>query len=150
MAVDFDEGQKLLDGDKLFEDYQDFFGDILEIGRRYKIMNPEKMRTEYGKLVYLLQDMVNPAIEENLEFSCMQKVKTVWDFLEERDALEVLDDELVAPATMEIIDDGTMSRNKIQEKIKIKEKSVEVLAEKVLLLKKNNLSMKAGKFQMKK
>jgi hypothetical protein len=27
-----------------------------------KIMNPEKMRSEYGKLVYLMQDALNPEI----------------------------------------------------------------------------------------
>ena len=38
-----------------FKEHQAFFRTVLEVGRRYKVMNPEKMRGEYGKLVYLLQ-----------------------------------------------------------------------------------------------
>ncbi len=46
-------------------------------------MNPEKMRTEYGKLVYLLQDSCLPHVRELLEFDCVRPVKTVraWRIL---------------------------------------------------------------------
>ena len=37
-------------------DYAEFFETIFEVSRRYKILNPEKLRDVYGKLVYLLQD----------------------------------------------------------------------------------------------
>lgn len=33
-------------------------------------MNPEKMRTDYGKLIYLLQDSELPEIQNLMEFSC--------------------------------------------------------------------------------
>jgi hypothetical protein len=37
---------------------------VLEVGRRYKITNPEKMRSTYGKLIFLMQDA-----EADLPFS---------------------------------------------------------------------------------
>ena len=33
-----------------------FIRRIFEVGRRYKLMNPERMRTEYGKMMHILQD----------------------------------------------------------------------------------------------
>jgi len=42
---------------------------MFEVGRRYKIMSPEKMRATYGKLVYLLQDSQIPEVQEMLTFS---------------------------------------------------------------------------------
>lgn len=50
---DFKKGQELF-ANKSFEDNEEFFQMIFEIGRRHKVMNPEKMRDAYGKLMYLL------------------------------------------------------------------------------------------------
>ena len=46
-------GEALLAGKQL-EDNVGLFADIFEIGRRYKIMNPGKMRDTYGKLMFIL------------------------------------------------------------------------------------------------
>lgn len=52
---------------------------VFEVGRRYKILNPERMREAYGKLMYVLQDSNLPVIKELLQFSCIKPVRTVWD-----------------------------------------------------------------------
>lgn len=89
-------------------------------------MNPEKMRTEYGKLVYLLQDAVSPSVRPHLAFSCKGRVETVYKFLEQHDGLALLDDKLIDVATREILA-GKKSRSQIDIEIKRKEKAVEKL-----------------------
>lgn len=53
LGCDYKRGQELF-ADRSYEDNEEFFQTIFEIGRRHKIMNPEKMRSAYGKLMYLL------------------------------------------------------------------------------------------------
>ena len=55
-------GQTVLE-EKNFAQFEDIIKDMLEIARRYKITNPEKLRSEYGKLIMLMQDAVSPDIE---------------------------------------------------------------------------------------
>ena len=57
------------------------FKTIDSIGR-HKIMNPDKMRNTYGKLVYLLQDSQIPEVKEMLNFNCVSSIKTVYSVLE--------------------------------------------------------------------
>ena len=52
VAMDFKIGQDLI-ADKDFKENAAFFQMMFEIGRRHKVMNPDRMRTEYGKLVYM-------------------------------------------------------------------------------------------------
>lgn len=54
LAADYKQGQELFH-DRDFEANAEFYQGIFELGRRHKIMNPEKLRTTYGKLIYLLQ-----------------------------------------------------------------------------------------------
>ena len=54
LATDYKQGQELFQ-DRDFKKNETFFQQLFELGRRYKIMNPDKMRSTYGKLIYLLQ-----------------------------------------------------------------------------------------------
>ena len=97
-ACDYSAGQKLL-GDDEYAEYETFFRQMFEIARRHKIMNPEKMRTEYGKLVYLLQDAVSPSVKPHLGFSVNGPIETVYKFLEDRGGLGLLKDKVIEKAT---------------------------------------------------
>ena len=79
-------------------------------------MNPEKLRGSYGKMLYMLQDAITPGVREHLEFSAMRPVKTVYELLERKDALRVLQDPHVCTATAEILPAGK-SRAQIRRKL---------------------------------
>lgn len=98
-------------------------------------MNPDKMRSEYGKLVYLLMDAADPSIKALLEFDAIRPLKTVYSLLEERGGLAMLSDPLMARATQEIVSMGR-SRYDIQKDIKDKERSRDVLARRFVILLK--------------
>ena len=102
----------------------------LEISRRYKITNPEKMRSEYGKLVYLMQDAVSQDVKPLLGIDVNKPVKTVYSILEERGALSMLEDPLLGTATQEILPDNGKSRSMIQMEIQRKNKAVKNLTAK--------------------
>lgn len=98
IANDFRQGRRLVQ-DKQFKDNEEFFRQVFEIGRRYKIMNPERMRNNYGKMIYLLQDANLREIRNYLGFSCVAPIKTVASLLHERHALEMLRDTRCVVAT---------------------------------------------------
>lgn len=54
LSADYKQGQELFQ-DRDFAANEEFYQQIFELGRRHKIMNPDKMRATYGKLMYLLQ-----------------------------------------------------------------------------------------------
>eukprot|EP00842_Homolaphlyctis_polyrhiza_P003835 jgi/Hompol1/4452/HPOL_000214-RA len=128
LAADYKVGQELFQ-DRDFATNAEFFQDIFELGRRHKIMNPEKMRGTYGKLVYMLQDSQIPEVKDMLQFSCVKPIKSVYSILEARNSLGVLQDDLIHAATMEIVSEGK-SRYQIQSEIKQKERAIEILARK--------------------
>jgi len=128
VASDYKQGQKLIQN-RSFVDNASFFQDCFEVGRRHKVMNPEKMRGEYGKLVYLLMDSQLPEVQQLLEFQCVRPLRTVYAFLLEKGAAHLLDDELVPVATMEILAEGK-PRALVQREIKEKERAREAVARK--------------------
>lgn len=126
-------GQALIE-DKNFEDNADWYKNIFEIGRRYKIMNPERMRATFGKLCYMVMDSRLPEIESHMEFNLYKPIKTVHAFLSSKPedggrALGVFDDELIIYATAEISPIGK-SRMQVQREIKTKEFAIEKLSSK--------------------
>ena len=126
VASDYRAGQKLI-VDKEFKDNEAFFQRVFEIGRRHKVMNPEKMRSEYGKLVYLLQDSQSMEMQELLDFRLVKPLNTVDAFLRERGGEALLRDALMETATAEIMHEG-LARHEVQRMIKKKEKAREVIA----------------------
>jgi Protein of unknown function (DUF2009) len=126
VASDYNAGQQLLVG-RDFASNEDFFQQAFEVARRHKIANPEKMRSTYGKLLFLLQDSASNEVSRMLDFSCFQPLLTVGSYLEKKNAIDVLDDPLVWTATQEIIPHGK-TRSAIQRLIAEKERAVAVLA----------------------
>ncbi|CDO69564.1 hypothetical protein BN946_scf184759.g4 [Trametes cinnabarina] len=128
LSADYKHGQALFQ-DRDFKSNEKFYQDIFELGRRHKIMNPDKMRSTYGKLIYILQDSQTPEVKDLLGFTCVKPIKTVHTVLEEHDALDLLRDDLVSVATKEIYSEGRTRRD-VQRDIKAKERAIETLASK--------------------
>lgn len=126
LSADYKLGQELFK-DRDFESNSEFYQQVFELGRRHKIMNPDKMRTTYGKLIYLLQDSQSPEVKDLLGFSCVKPIKTVYTVLEEGGALEILRDDLITVATKEIYSEGR-NRREVQREIKSKERAIEHLS----------------------
>jgi len=128
VAVDYDEGRRVAQ-DREFADRGKFLRRCFEVARRYKILNPEKMRSEYGQLVYLLQDAASiDELKDALGMDLSAPVRTVYSLLRDRGGLPLLDDPLVRDATQEVLPDPGKSRAAIQQAIKRKEHAVKLLA----------------------
>ena len=128
-ASNYDEGQKVL-ADRNFLPYESLLQNMLEIARRYKITNPEKMRSEYGKLVFLIQDAVSVDTKPLVGVDINIPVKTVYALLETCGGLALLEDPHIATATEEILPGKSKNRSNIQLEIKRKERAAEVICNK--------------------
>ncbi|KAL5637634.1 hypothetical protein ACGC1H_004149 [Rhizoctonia solani] len=129
LAADYKTGQELFEG-RDFAANEDWFARVFEIGRRHKVMNPDKMRETYGKLIYLLMDAQSPDVSDLLGFSPVVPLVTVYSTLEDHGALAVLEDPRLEVATKEIISPPGASgrvRAEVQRNIRAKERAVEAL-----------------------
>lgn len=128
-AMNYEDGQRVLE-DRNFGSYEEVLQNTLEIARRYKITNPEKMRSEYGKLVYLMQDAVSADTKPLLGVDINTPVRTVYMLLEQKGGLALLDDPAIGTATAEVLPDKSKNRSQIQLEIKRKERAAEQLSTK--------------------
>ncbi|CAG8586668.1 3199_t:CDS:10 [Ambispora leptoticha] len=126
IAHDYKKGQELI-ADHTFKENEDFFKMIFEIGRRHKVMNPEKMRDVYGKLMYMLMDSTIDDVQQTLGLNIIEPIKNVHRFLSDRNCIELIHDEQVITATKEISADGK-SRDQVQREIREKERAIEYLS----------------------
>ena len=115
--------------DRDFSKHKDFFVKIFEIARRYKILNPEKMRDSYVKMMYLLQDLVRPEVAELVGFDVNSEVATVHSKLTGKNRVSMLADPWIETATAEIIPRGK-SKYRVQDEIREKESAIKRLCAK--------------------
>jgi hypothetical protein len=96
MSNNLSQGESILIGRSL-DDNVPLFADLFEIGRRYKIMNPNKMRGTYGKMMYLLMD-VRDAKNNLSQHKFVKDILTVRLFCRQKGCEEILEDPLLAAA----------------------------------------------------
>lgn len=87
------------------------------------------MRSNYGKLMYMLMDSVIPEVEDYLGFSCVIPIKTVYDFLKSRESVEVLHDDNIVLATREISSE-MKTREQIDAEVQRKQYAIQAICEK--------------------
>ena len=90
-------GQDLIQ-DRALSDNEQLFASIFEVGRRHKVMNPDKMRSTYGKLMFMLQDTQAYEIQSSIGFQCVRTIVTVHTELEQLGAEALLDEEELVDA----------------------------------------------------
>lgn len=125
VANNFDVARRPL-MERSFAENQHFFRMLFEIGRRYKILNPDKLRGSYGKLIHMLQDSVKAEVVRAIEFECVAPVRTVASLVQQKKkGTELMRDPLLAVATREIYSE---SKTRAEVDAETREKS-EAVAE---------------------
>ena len=93
VCSDLKKGEKLVGKGLESRQAEAFLSTVFEVGRRHKIMNPAKMRSSYGKLMYMLQDGMGREGRESIGGVQLWKpLNMVHTFLQERNAIGLLRD----------------------------------------------------------
>ena len=82
-----------------FKQNESFIQHVYDVGRRYKVCNPDKMRSSYGKLIHVLMDAQTRDIQSQTGLKLVVPLRTVYTFLSSKDALGLLQNPLLAAAT---------------------------------------------------
>lgn len=113
-----------------FAENKHFFRAVFEIGRRYKVLNPDKLRGSYGKLIHMLQDSVKDEVASAVGFECVAPVKTVAGMVQQKQkGLELLQDPLLLTATREIYE-GNKTRADVAAEVMEKNEALAELKRK--------------------
>eukprot|EP00760_Papus_ankaliazontas_P034420 PhM_4_TR7180/c0_g1_i1/m.29963 len=121
------DGLALLSEPRL-ERHQSVLQQLFEFTRRYKILNPDLMRTDYAKVLYLLQDSVIPENKEELGFDLVSDIHTVRSYLERKRIASLLDDELLPLCSTPV--PRIRDRTQLNKALRYKELAVQKLVAK--------------------
>lgn len=92
-SLNLDYGSQLVkEKEKDFEPYAKEIISCIEASRRYKIMNPDLLRTDYVKFLYMLQDAARQLVKELIGYDITSPILTVTSYLEARGLEELLED----------------------------------------------------------
>jgi hypothetical protein len=92
VALDLRQGAELMN-ESDFGPFQKEIVDSIEYARRYKIANPDLLRQDYVKFLYMLQDAVfSEGVKEALGFSISDPILTVGSQLEKLGCADLLED----------------------------------------------------------
>jgi len=113
-----------------YKDNEAMFQHVLEVARRHKIRNPEKMRSSYCKLIHILMDCQDDEVKSKMEFQFVAPIRTVYTTLAEKEGgLEVLRDHLLPLATGEILPHGK-TQEEVAQALVARKKAVEAIVQK--------------------
>eukprot|EP00750_Incisomonas_marina_P008851 INCI15718.1.p1 GENE.INCI15718.1~~INCI15718.1.p1 ORF type:complete len:605 (-),score=106.35 INCI15718.1:542-2218(-) len=79
LATNFKHGREL--GQGLIADDSAFYSHMFEVARRYKVQNPEKLRSTYGKMMFALMDASLPKVRNYLGCKLYKPIQCVPDLV---------------------------------------------------------------------
>jgi hypothetical protein len=119
VASDFNSGKTLV-SEKSIVQNAELLQSVMEVGRRHKIRNPDKMRSQYGKIIHMLQD------SHETSYKLVKPVVTVRSFLSSYcNGQLLLSHPLLAIATAEVRTD--IPREVIDKAVAAKKRALDTI-----------------------